>query len=99
MASIAFELLIPNQRLVAVDASMVILPGSEGDVGVLPNHAPLMCALREGGTLKIVTEKIETGKIETGSKTLSFTVTGGFAEALPDRCTVLASSAEPIGKS
>ncbi len=62
---------------------MVILPGSEGELGILPKHTPLLTALQPG---VIVIRK--DGKEEL------FAVGGGFAEVRPDKVTVLAQSAE-----
>lgn len=62
---------------------MVILPGSEGELGILPKHTPLLTALQPG---VIVIRK-------DGNEEL-FAVGGGFAEVRPDKVTVLAQSAE-----
>ena len=45
---VAFELVAPERLLASIDADMVVIPGADGDFGVLPNHAPLMSLLRPG---------------------------------------------------
>ena len=62
---------------------LVLLPGSEGDLGILPQHTPLLTALRPGTIL-----------IRKGGEDEFFAVGGGFADVRPDRVTVLAESAE-----
>jgi F-type H+-transporting ATPase subunit epsilon len=85
MASFHFDLVSPEKLLFAGDVGQVDLPGSEGDLGVLAGHAPLVTALRpgiivvyrEGGDLRVV-------------------VNGGFAEVGPAGLTVLADMAVPV---
>jgi F-type H+-transporting ATPase subunit epsilon len=67
---------------------MVVIPASEGDMGVLPNHSPMIVLLR-GGTIAIH---------EGGRVTDRLFVSGGFAEITPERCTVLADEAVPTGE-
>jgi len=78
-----FELVTPERLLVSEQASMVVMPGGEGDFGVLPGHAPLISTIRPGA-LSIHKE---------GSAVLSYFVSGGFAEAGPERCALLAEEA------
>ena len=65
---------------------MVVVPGSEGDFGVLHGHAPLISTVRPG-----VLEVFQGAKAEQ-----RFLVAGGFAEVTPERCTVLADEAVPF---
>ena len=65
---------------------MVVVPGSEGDFGVLHGHAPLISTVRPG-----VLEVFQGNKVEQ-----RFLVVGGFAEVTPERCTVLADEAVPF---
>jgi F-type H+-transporting ATPase subunit epsilon len=65
------------------DVEMVIAPGSEGLIGILPRHAPLLTALTYG-ELRVKREGVEE----------SFAIGGGFMEVRPDRVTVLADTAE-----
>ena len=83
MSTIAFELVSPERLLVSRPVTMVTVPGSEGDFGVLPGHAPMVSTLRVG----VVGIKAD-GEAET-----RFFVAGGFAEVSPERCTVLAEEA------
>ena len=78
--SLALEIVSPERLLLARDVEMVVVPGTEGDLGILPGHAKLVTSLR-GGLVDI----FEAGKI-----TDRFFVTGGFAEVTESRCSVLA---------
>ena len=84
---VAFELVSPERLLVAQDADMVVVPGEEGDFGVLPGHALFMSGLRSG-----VVEIHDAGAV-----TDRVFVAGGFAEVMPRRCTVLAEEAISLG--
>ena len=86
MAKIAFRLVMPERELVHTDADMIIVPGVEGDFGVIHGHAPLISTVRPG-----VLEVIQGSKAER-----RFLVVGGFAEVTPQRCTVLADEATPF---
>jgi F-type H+-transporting ATPase subunit epsilon len=81
-----FELVSPERLLVSERFDMVVVPGTEGDFGVLPGHAPLISTVRPG-----VIDIHDGGKI-----THRVFVGGGFAEVTPDRCTVLAADAAMI---
>lgn len=76
---------IVTQERVVYDqvVDMVIAPGSEGELGVLPNHVPLLTALRPGELRLRIQDSEE-----------SFAISGGFMEVQPDHVTVLASTAE-----
>ncbi len=86
MAKVDFRLVMPERELLAIEADMVVVPGSEGDFGVLPGHAPLISTVRPG-----VLEVYQGNKVER-----RFIVVGGFAEVTPERCTVLADEAMPF---
>jgi F-type H+-transporting ATPase subunit epsilon len=86
MAKLAFRLVMPERELTSVDADMVVVPGSEGDMGVLHGHAPVITTLRPG-----VLEVFQGSKAEQ-----RYLVAGGFAEITPERCTVLAEEAVPF---
>lgn len=77
------EVVTPERSVVHADASEVQLPGSDGYIGVLPGHAPL---LTEAGFGEL--------SYRTGSGTDYIALIGGFAEVLPDGVIVLAESAE-----
>ena len=86
MAKFSFRLVMPERELVNTEADMVVVPGSEGDFGVLHGHAPLISTVRPG-----VLEVIQDNKVDK-----RFIVVGGFAEVTPERCTVLADEATPF---
>ncbi len=83
---VALEVVSPEKLLLSRDVEMVVIPAAEGDMGVLPNHAPMIVLLR-GGTIAIT---------EGGRVTDRLFVSGGFAEITPERCTVLADEAVPV---
>ena len=86
MAKVNFRLVMPERELLAIEADMVVVPGSEGDFGVLHGHAPLISTVRPG-----VLEVFQGSKVDQ-----RFLLVGGFAEVTPDRCTVLADEALPF---
>jgi F-type H+-transporting ATPase subunit epsilon len=73
---------------VSKPVEMVVVPGSEGDFGVLIGHAPLISTLRDG-----VIEIHDEGRVSD-----RIFVAGGFAEVTGERCTVLAEEAVPVGE-
>ncbi len=80
---ISLEIVSPEKLLVSRQVDMVVIPGSEGDLGALPGHAPTILLLR-GGMVSLH---------ENGQVTERLFVTGGFAEVTPERITVLADEA------
>lgn len=82
------EIVSPEKLLMSRDVDMVVIPASEGDMGVLEGHAPMMVMLRGG-----VVSLYEGDRI-----TDSLFVAGGFAEITPERCTVLAAEAMPVNE-
>ena len=82
--SIRLEVVTPEKSVVSESAQIVMAPGSMGEFGVLTGHTPFLTTLKTG-SLKY--------KDESGRERFIF-VSSGFAEALPDRVTVLAESAE-----
>lgn len=85
---VEFELVSPEKLLVSQPVDMVVVPGTEGDFGVLPGHAPLIATVRPG--------VIEV--YEKDSVTNRVFVAGGFAEVTATRCTVLAEQAVPVAQ-
>jgi F-type H+-transporting ATPase subunit epsilon len=77
------NLITPEKTFFSAPADMVVVPGVEGDFGVLPGHAPFISAIRPG-VIIIDTADGAQRKIA---------VMGGFAEVVPERCTVLAEVA------
>ncbi len=86
MATFQLELVSPEKLLLSRPVDMAVLPAAEGEMGVLPGHAPMIVALR-GGTITVT---------ENGQVTDRLFVAGGFAEITPERCTVLADEATPV---
>ena len=87
--TLQFELVSPEKLLLSQPVGLVVVPGSEGNFGVLPGHSLLIATVRPGvidvyaNGLPTITERIF--------------VSGGFAEVTPERCTVLADDAAPVG--
>jgi F-type H+-transporting ATPase subunit epsilon len=77
-----FALVSPERELFHGDVDQVVVPGSEGEFGVLPNHAPVMSVIKPGA-LRV---------IDGGAERRIF-VNGGFADVTPDGLTVLAEEA------
>ena len=80
---VEFELVSPERLLVSKPVDMVVVPGAEGDFGVLRGHAPLISTLRLG-----VIDIHDAGSVAD-----RIFVAGGFAEVTAERCTVLAEQA------
>jgi F-type H+-transporting ATPase subunit epsilon len=83
---VEFELVSPERLLVSEQVDMVVVPGVEGDFGVLPRHAPLISTLRPG-VIRVYEGREVKDRIF---------VAGGFAEVTHERCTVLAEEAVPV---
>ncbi|HEX6980780.1 MAG TPA: F0F1 ATP synthase subunit epsilon [Alphaproteobacteria bacterium] len=80
---VQFELVSPERLLMSQAVEMVVVPGAEGDFGVLHGHAPLISTVRPGVI------DVHDG----GTVTDRIFVAGGFAEVTAERCTVLAEEA------
>jgi F-type H+-transporting ATPase subunit epsilon len=80
---VQFELVSPERLLMSQPVDMVVVPGAEGDFGVLPGHAPLISTVRPG-IIDVYEGNTVTDRIF---------VAGGFAEVTAERCTVLAEEA------
>jgi F-type H+-transporting ATPase subunit epsilon len=80
---VQFELVSPERLILSTEVEMVVVPGTEGNFGVLPGHAPLISTIRPG-TIDIY---------EGGAITERIFIVGGIAEVTPERCTVLADEA------
>lgn len=83
---VRFELVSPERVLASEDVDMVVLPGEEGDFGVLAQHAPVLSLLRPG--------VIATYQGDRPQRRIF--VAGGFAEVNERGCIVLAEQAEPV---
>ena len=84
--ALSFERVSPERLLLSREVEMVVLPGAEGDIGVLPQHAPMITKVRPG--ILVV--------FENGQPTERIFVAGGIAEVTGERCTVLADEAMPL---
>jgi len=82
-ATLQFELVSPERLLRSEQVEMVVVPGTEGNFGVLPGHALLISTVRPG-----LIEIYEGGKVKD-----RVFIAGGFAEVNAERCTVLADEA------
>jgi F-type H+-transporting ATPase subunit epsilon len=82
---VQFELVSPERLIISTEVDMVVVPGTEGNFGVLPGHSPLISTIRPG-TIDIY---------QGGAVTERVFVVGGIAEVTPERCTVLAEDAMP----
>ncbi|MBN8890828.1 MAG: ATP synthase F1 subunit epsilon [Acetobacteraceae bacterium SCN 69-10] len=80
------EIVSPEKLLLSRPVDMVVIPAAEGEMGVLPEHSPMIVLLR-GGTIRLY---------ENGQVTERLFVSGGFAEVTPRRVTVLANEATPV---
>ena len=85
MADLHFELVTPDKLIVSEDVHMVVVPGTEGEFGVLAGHAPYMSTLRDG---EIAIYRA------AGAAPERIAVTGGFAEVSERGLTVLAESTQ-----
>ncbi len=85
-----FELVSPERRLARAKVAMVVVPGVEGDFGVLPGHAPMMSTIRPGA--------IAIHEADGGPATMRFFIDGGFAEVTETGLTILAEKATPVAE-
>jgi F-type H+-transporting ATPase subunit epsilon len=86
--SVALEIVSPERLLLSRPVDMVVIPASEGDMGVLEGHTPMIVMLR-GGTIDLYEGDRVTDRLF---------VDGGFAEVTPERCTVLADHVMPLAE-
>ena len=85
VAKISFDLVSPERRLLSTEADMVTVPGTEGYMGVMAGHSPLVSTLRAGMI-----------DVNSGGKDDRYFIRGGFAEVGPAKITVLAEEAIPM---
>jgi F-type H+-transporting ATPase subunit epsilon len=85
-----FELVSPERLLRSDPVAMVVVPGAEGDFGVLPGHSLLISTVRPG-----VIDVYEDDRTTLSERIF---ISGGFAEVTPERCTVLADEAVPLSE-
>ena len=84
MADLHFELVTPDKLVMSDDVYMVVVPGTEGESGIMAGHAPYMTTLRDG---EVAVYR------SSGASPEKIAVTGGFAEVSERGLTVLAESA------
>ena len=89
MATISFDLVSPENLMFSDDVGMIIVPGKDGDIGVLPGHSKVMSSLRPGRVMVYSEDK---------NLLKSFFVSGGFVEINPEKCIVLAESVNEISE-
>ena len=77
------EIVTPERRAFEGDVDEVIVPGSEGEMGILPHHAPLISMLGQGVL-----------RLKRGGEEQEFAIFGGFLQVRPDRVVVLAETAD-----
>ena len=80
---ILLEIVTPERLAYSDEVDAVMLPGSEGEMGVLPHHAPLVSTLGVGEL-----------RIRKGGTEESFAIVGGFVQVLPDQVVVMAETAD-----
>ena len=88
MADLHFELVTPDRLVLAADVYMVVVPGTEGESGIMAGHAPYMTTLKDGEVAVYRSQGAQPERIP---------VTGGFAEVGEQGLTVLAESAGAAG--
>ena len=86
---INFDFVSPEASIVSSEVEMVLIPGIDGDAGILPNHSPFMTTLRQG----IVEVTFEEGNVKR------YLVEGGFADITQDKMTILAENSLNLSDS
>ncbi|MDC0232630.1 ATP synthase F1 subunit epsilon [Pelagibacteraceae bacterium] len=87
MAKISFDLVSPENLIFNDEVGMIIVPGKDGDFGVLPGHSKVMSSLRPGRVMVYGEDK---------NLLKAFFVSGGFTEVNPEKCIVLAESVDEL---
>jgi F-type H+-transporting ATPase subunit epsilon len=83
MSSLKLDIVTAERIVYSEDVDVIIAPGQEGQLGILPHHAPLMTILQSGELV-----------VRRGSQEDTLAISGGFLEVRPDRVIILADSAE-----
>ncbi len=87
MANISFDLVSPENLIFNDKVGMIIVPGKDGDLGILPGHSKVISTLRPGRVMIYGEDK---------NLLKSFFVSGGFAEINPEKCIVLAENVDEL---
>lgn len=85
MTGIRLDIVTAERQVYSDDVDLVVAPGVDGEMAILPGHAPLMTTLQPGELL-----------IRRGGEEIPLVITGGFLEVRPERVTVLADAAERV---
>ena len=85
MAGIRLDIVTAERQVYSEEVDLVVAPGIDGEMAILPGHAPLMTTLQPGELL-----------IRRGGEEIPLVITGGFLEVRPERVTVLADAAERV---
>ncbi len=85
MADLHFELVTPQRQVMSEDVYMVVVPGTEGQSGIMAGHAPFMTVLKDGAELAVYRS--------AGAQPDRIPVSGGFAEMGVNGLTILAEKA------
>lgn len=83
MATIKLDIVTAEKLVLSDEADFVVAPGSMGELGILPQHAPLLSTLEVGEV-----------RVTKAEEEYSFFISGGFIEILPEQITILANTAE-----
>ena len=83
MAGIRLDIVTAEQQVYSDEVDVIVAPGIEGELAILPHHTPLMTTLQPGEL-----------RVKQGGQEFSLAVSGGFLEVRPDRVTILADAAE-----
>lgn len=86
---INFDFVSPEASIVSSEVDMILIPGVDGDAGILPDHSPFMTTLRQG----IVEVTFEQGNVK------KYLVEGGFADITQDKMTILAETSLNLSDS
>ncbi len=87
MSGIRLDIVTAERVVFSEDVDVVVAPGVEGQLGILPHHAPLMTMLQPGEL-----------RVKKGDEEFFLAISGGFLEVRPDRVIVLADTAERAGE-
>ncbi len=82
-----YAIFLPNRSLAEGEADLVVVPGAEGDFGVLKNHIQMVTKLRPG--------KVEA---QNGGEKTTYVISGGFADVGGDKCLIMAEKGEAADK-
>ena len=80
--SVRVDIVTAERLVFSEDADIVMVPGVEGEMGILPHHEPIMTMIKPGEVL-----------VRKGTEEFSLAVSGGFLEVTPDHITILADAA------